>query len=258
MREHVPFSGVGGTALPLKSCKIVSSVDPVVKGWNNCAVDWELGRCSHSTPGKESWTQSCLTFTFYLFACISNSFFISGTQQAVLHGHSGLPARVLREAREKDADAASLDMRTAIANKQLVITKNIFFEFRGSKCFYIRQLLHQELYWVGLKKKKKKTNSTVFVQKTIPPSFLVILQLKKKNPIVLNTKKRYFDRTPVRHLPAESQKATRRQKGITHTKKKKKYKADTTVNMLPSPWKYSPKVFDRYLLSKSLSKRHTA
>lgn len=47
---------------------------------------------------------------------------------------------------------------------------------------------------------------------------------------------------------AHSCSITKSGKGIAYTQK---YKADTTVNKLQSPWKYTPKVSDRYLLSKS-------
>lgn len=75
---------------------------------------------------------------------------------------------------------------------------------------------------LGRSKKKKnkqneKANSTVLVQKTIPLIFSY--SSIKENPIALNTKKCYFDRAPVRHIAAESQKATQRQKGIAYTKK---------------------------------------
>lgn len=39
----------------------------------------------------------------------------------------------MREARQKHTDSGSFDMKTAIANKQPVITKNIFSEFEVSK-----------------------------------------------------------------------------------------------------------------------------
>lgn len=67
------------------------------------------------------------------------------------------------------------------------------------------------------KKNQKKANSTVLVQKTIPLIFSY--SSIKENPIALNTKKCYFDRAPVRHIAAESQKATQRQKGIAYTRK---------------------------------------
>lgn len=68
----------------------------------------------------------------------------------MLHSHSGLPARVLRGARKKVTDSASFDMKTAIANKQLVITRTIFFELRVSKLMFLYKAATAS---VGLKEK---------------------------------------------------------------------------------------------------------
>lgn len=62
---------------------------------------------------------------------------VPGTQQQTLHSHSMLPASVMREARQKDNNSGSFDVKTAIANKQPVITKNIFFEFKVSKLRFL-------------------------------------------------------------------------------------------------------------------------
>lgn len=52
-KERVPFRAVAGRALLLKSCKRLSSCDPVVNGCLViCAVDWNLGRRSRSHPGS--------------------------------------------------------------------------------------------------------------------------------------------------------------------------------------------------------------
>lgn len=67
-------------------------------------------------------------------------------------------------------------MNTATANKQLLITKNIFFEFRVSKLRFLYKAATASGDVLGRSKKIPKTNSTAFVQKTIPLSFLVILQ----------------------------------------------------------------------------------
>lgn len=57
-KKRVHFRDVGGRALLLKSCKRLSSFDPVVNGYLViCAVDWNPGRRSRSctgSPGNES------------------------------------------------------------------------------------------------------------------------------------------------------------------------------------------------------------
>lgn len=72
-------------------------------------------------------------------------------------------------------------MNPAIANKQLVVSKNIFFVFRVSKLRFLYKAATASGDVLGRSKKILKTNSAVFVQKTILLSFLVILQLKKKS-----------------------------------------------------------------------------
>lgn len=74
----------------------------------------------------------CLHFKNLIFISAKN---VSGTRQSVFH--SRLPDCVLRGTRKKDTDAASFDMKTAITNKQLVITKNIFFDFTVSKLVFL-------------------------------------------------------------------------------------------------------------------------
>lgn len=62
---------------------------------------------------------------------------IFGTQHPVLHRHSSLPASGTREARQKDSDSGSFHLKTAIANKQPVIAKNIFSQFKVSKLRFL-------------------------------------------------------------------------------------------------------------------------
>lgn len=73
------------------------------------------------------------------------------------------------------------------------------------------------MYWGGL----KNTENQLYSLCSEDNSSLIFSHsaIKKKNPTALNTKKCYFDRTPVRHIPAVSQKATQRGKGITYTTK---------------------------------------
>lgn len=136
----------------------------------------------------------------------------------MLHRHPRLPARGLRGAREKDADSASFYIKSAIANKQLVITKNIFFEFRVSKLMFLYKAATVSGAVLGRSKKKNKESQLYSLCSEDNSSLIFSYSSIKKNLIALNTKKCYFDRT-VRHIPAESQKAMQRQKGIAYTKK---------------------------------------
>lgn len=152
-KEHfVHFRDVGGSAFLLKLCKRLSSFDSVVNAYLViCAADWKLGSCSSSHTALQVMRgvnptlphfKVCL---FLVCPCFKRIFTLAkplarnvpGTQQQTLHSHSMLPASVMREARQKDNNSGSFDVKTAIANKQPVITKNIFFEFKVSKLRFL-------------------------------------------------------------------------------------------------------------------------
>ena len=64
----------------------------------------------------------------------------------------------MREAIQKDIDTGSFYMKTAIANKQHVITKNVFAEFTVSKFRFLHEAaVASEDDVLGRSKKPKKS-----------------------------------------------------------------------------------------------------
>lgn len=98
----------------------------------------------------------------------------------------------MREARQKHTDSGSSDMKTAIANKQPVITKNIFSEFELRKL----RLLYKASIASGedvLGRSKKPPLQAVFVQKTIPLSFSYsAIKIKKTQTHCIKYTERLF------------------------------------------------------------------
>lgn len=74
-----------------------------------------------------------------------------------MHSHPGLQASVMREARQKDTESGSFDMKNAIANKQPVITKNILSEFKVSKLRFLYKAVIASGKDVLVRSKKKTT-----------------------------------------------------------------------------------------------------
>lgn len=123
----------------------------------------------------------------------------------------------MREARQKDTNSGSFDVKTAIANKQPVITKNIFSQFKVSKLrFLYKAAIASGEDVLG---RSKKTTPTACLCSEDNSSLTSSYSAIKKNPIALNTQKGYFARINVRHIPAVSQKAMQREKGTSYTGK---------------------------------------